>query len=367
MLLQLTVLLLFCAVVRGMELKCDLICSGNSKTRRFDLCWQCDIKNQQISEPDQVIFVAPQFNNGTIADVERVNLNYGDVSRLPIIIHKTSGKQILLTELSRTNTRALNSQFFGNSGNNLKHFEIFGCDYLIVEAFAFKNCSNLEHLRLIANELTSIPPDAFRGLHKLISLHFSSNRLSLVVKGWFIDLDNLERLSLGGNQLVKIPDDSFESLTNLKELYLTNNKIEIITKNMFQHNEQLQKIGLSDNRINQIQSGTFAHLTQLTDLDVSKNICTNKTFINKTPEQISAALTACQPPTCVIPQIPNGSVISTNDNTTQTPGKSLETFFMVKVVCDPNFIQFHEKEIQTVNMCLKDDWKDEEWPECQRE
>ena len=298
---QLTVLLLLCAAVRAKELKCDQVfdeyCTS-PETQQKVPCLICDIKNQQISQSDAVIFM-----NHT-ADVGVVFFTGGNITKMPSFSQKTKNNEISGVRLSGTNTRVLNAHFFGDAGENLTYFRSEENYNLFVEAFAFQNCKNLEHIDLGENHNSNIAPDAFRELHKLTHLNLGSNNLSLVLNDWFLDLDNLEELGLYENQLAEIPENAFKSLTKLKNMLLMENKIEIITKNMFQHNKQLLKIDLRSNRISQIQSGSFAHLSQLTDLDLRGNQCVSRYFRDEKLEEIAEEITACYPTSaCVIPQI----------------------------------------------------------------
>ena len=367
--LRLAVLLTLCAAVCGKDLECNrvennLVC-WNSTTHKEVLCLRCVVENHQISANDRVISITPRHANGTVAAVAMVALSDGGVTQMPTIFDTTNYQQFVQVELWSTN-RVLNAQFFENSGKNLIYFSSWK-NKLTVMADAFQNCPILEYLRLHNNGITSIPPHTFRGRHTLIWLGLDLNELTLVLNDWFEDLGNLEVLSLNRNKLVEIPDNAFKTLTKLKKLDLFGNKIEFITRKMVKHNEQLQVIGLWENKIKQIQVGTFAHLSHLTLLDARWNNCTDSYFKDQTLEQIATALTPCYSKSCAIPQIQNGHVVSIEHETTLIPGDTLEPYNSAKVVCHPNFIQFHEKEIQPANKCLEDDWRDEDWPECYSE
>ena len=363
--LRLAVLLLVCAAVRAKEIKCNRVLNNefcsNSTTYQIP-CIVCETRYQQISESDEMIFI----NHPN--DFDAVQFTGGNITKMPNFIQKTDSKAISRVQLYKTKTQVLNSQFFGNAGENLTSFECFGNFNLSVEAFAFQNCKNLKRLDLSVKKGSSIfAPDAFRGLHKLIELNLIANGLSLVLPDWFQDLANLEVLNLDYNELTEIPDNAFKSLTKLKELELNANKFEIITKNMFKHYDQLQRIRLWSNQISQIQSGSFAHLSQLTVLHLEDNPCIDKEFINKTLDEIAEGLTACYPPTCVIPQIPNGIIFSIDDNSTQLSGELFKSSGSVKVNCNSTFTQIHDKANQTTNRCVKGNWEDQQWPTCQSE
>ena len=359
-------LLLLSGAVGDKAVKCDDLrysdVCWSSQADDFVDCWQCFISIQKIAASDKELLIHHTLANGTVVDVGHVVFSGDDFPRMPKIIQETTKQPISAVTLLEINTRVLNEEFFGNEGENLTYFVGYVGNKLSLEAFVYQSCASLEVLELGGNKISSIPPDAFVGLHKLIRLELSQNKLSLVNKEWFRDMGNLERLDLSFNELEEIPEDSLAALTKLKRLNLNSNNIEIVSRKTFQHNEQLQFIDLNLNEIKQIQVGTFAHLSQLTQLDLEFNDCIDNNFKNKTLAKIAKALTVCHHSICKIPQIRNGYVINIEDNVTQTPGALLEPFDSVKVVCDPNFIQFHEK----VYKCTKKDWMRPLWPTCER-
>ena len=369
--LRLAVWLLLSAAVSGEEVQCDDVVDfyycWNSITydHDYDYCWSCTIRNQQSTGNE--LSIAPKYSNGIAADVVFVRFFGGNFTKMPKVINKNNDKQILRVGLKGTKTRVLNAQFFANVAQNLIYFVSSWNYNLSVVALAFQNLAVLEALNLAANGFSSIPPDAFRGLNKLFRLDLYGNNLTAINENWFDDLGNLERLDLSNNQQTEVADTAFKNLHKLKRLYLHKNKIEIVTRKMFQHNKQLVKINLHNNRIKVIESGSFAHLGKLSRFNLSGNKCINKDFENSNPEETSAALTVCLPTTCVIPLIPNGYIVNTEDNFPQTVGDSSEELVRVKAVCLPSFSLFHERANQTENECQNEVWKDEKWAECHRE
>ena len=83
---------------------------------------------------------------------------------------------------------------------------------------------------------------------------------------------------------------------------------------------------------------------------------------------LSAALSGRDVPTiCLIPLIPNGYIVSAEDNALQTIGDSSEEYNPVKVVCNQSYSLFHERANQTENQCQNEVWINEKWAECHRE
>ena len=367
--LRLMLWLLLIAAVSGKEVECDEVDNynycWNSQTYLFVDCWRCTIKNQRITQ-NEVITISPKLANGTIVDVGFVKFDGGDVAKMIKVINKSKSKQILQVILKGTNTRVLNSAFFGNTAQSLKLFWSNGNNDLSVEAYAFQNCATLEVLDLDYNGITSIPPNTFFGLDKLIRLDLRSNQLSEINENSFSGLHNLELLILNQNQLEEISGASFDQLHKLKELHLHENKIEIITKRMFQNNQQLQIVDLNKNQIKIIQSGAFANLKKLTELYLNRNKCINNYFEKKSSEEISAALTACLPidsTACLIPVILNGYIVNTEDNAIQTVGDSIEDFESMQVICHPTYQMFQTKAKPTAVGCFDQKWQDQ-WPQC---
>ena len=80
----------------------------------FSDCCCCLIRDQQIAENVELLTIHLKHVNETDADVEIVDFIGGDVTKMLKVIHKTTKQQILRVQLWMTNSRMLNSQFFGD-------------------------------------------------------------------------------------------------------------------------------------------------------------------------------------------------------------------------------------------------------------
>ena len=359
-------------VVRGREMESNQVhyssdCWNEQTHQRDKDCWRCEINNQSVSAAGEVLTISGNDDNGSQVNVEVVYFIDGNITKMPKLIDKHTNQRIVEVVLFKTNTKVLNEQFFGDACEELTSFLSYCNDGLSVSSSPFKECTSLKHLGLISSNISSISPDAFIGLHQLIVLNLLANHLDEIQPGWFNDLINLEILYLNGNQTHEVPHESFSNLTKLKLLDLSGNIIEVIRRKMLENNEQLTSLNLLDNQIKSIQVGTFTHLTKLTRLDLEYNNCTHLDFINETTDAIDKALTECLPTTCLIPTITNGHIISLEDNSMQTPGDNVDDFEFVKVVCEPSYFVFHEKENQRHNRCLGIAWQYQKWPECHSE
>ena len=314
--------LLLMVAVRRAQRDCDEVIyrniCWNTSTRTADNgCWLCEMLNSYMSSPE-----TKQLAGNIYYHLEMVEIYGSGVARLPELtqLFQNSKHVIQQVILIQTYTSVLNAEFFGNNCRNLKYFMSDNIYLLSVEGSAFKNCTSLENLSFNAYSIRSIPFDAFFALHRLIRLEIRDGSLTVWHPEWFQDLMNLEELDLRHNQLQEIPEEAFVRLTKLKKLNLMRNEVKTITKKMFELNSQLEVLNLEHNWIKNIQVGSFQNLQKIVKLYLWQNICTNNTFLHKTSTDIAEGLTSCYPTACIIPVIPNGFVIRTEDNSTQTPG-----------------------------------------------
>ena len=366
---HLTFLLLMVAA-RGRDEECDYARYSkfcwSSQTQNFKKnCWFCRVLNTKISKTANLT-ISGDRGNVSHADFEYVRFVGGSITKMPLVLLKKTNAEILQVTLFSTKTKVLDTQFFEHSSKSLKYFGCSKNNDLSVGYDAFRNWTSLEVLILSDNKLKDISPTAALGLSKLNRLDLETNSLGKLLPEWFFDLLSLEQLNLSDNLLANVPNDIFSTLTMLRILHLEENQIKAIRRRMFHHNKQLESLFLGDNIIKKIHVDSFNDLTKLTRLDVSNNNCVCVDFeVIDEIEEIHEDLAPCYPPTCIIPEIPNGHVVSTKDNSIQTPGDSLETLHSAKVVCNPNYFLYNET--QTEVKCLVDDWQNQEWPECHSE
>ncbi|KMQ97234.1 leucine-rich repeats and immunoglobulin-like domains protein 2 protein [Lasius niger] len=118
---------------------------------------------------------------------------------------------------------------------------------------AFEGLDTLEILTLYENKISSIEPDAFKGL----------------------DNRRLKRLNLGGNELARIPTQALNSLELLKKLELQENHISTIEEGDFEGLKALDSLGLAHNHLREVPARVFSHLTQLNSLELDGNQITH--------------------------------------------------------------------------------------------
>lgn len=137
---------------------------------------------------------------------------------------------------------------------------------------SFAHLTNLTHLRLDHNNLTTIDQFAFKNLHRLKSLNMSFNNILELNTSLFEDLHSLNFLSLGNNTLKKLPEGIFSSLLNLNTLDLS--------KNFLMNFSEIAQ--------------SVSHLTNLSKLDLCSNNLTSLSHSNMSLPQSLTALYICR-------------------------------------------------------------------------
>ncbi|XP_043915243.1 leucine-rich repeat-containing G-protein coupled receptor 4 [Protopterus annectens] len=136
---------------------------------------------------------------------------------------------------------------------------------------AFKNVPYLEELRLAGNDLAYIHPEALSGLQQLKILMLQNNQLKTVPSEALKWLNNLQSLRLDANHITIIPEDSFEGLTQLRHLWLDDNSLSDIPIRPLSNLPSLQALTLALNRITHIPNFAFANLSSLVVLHLHNN------------------------------------------------------------------------------------------------
>ncbi|CAI5455769.1 unnamed protein product [Caenorhabditis angaria] len=126
-------------------------------------------------------------------------------------------------------------------------------------------------LRLEQNQITYVPPHAFKNLAKLVRLDLSKNSISEVSDRAFEGLQSLNSLVLYGNNITELPIDALRGLGNLQLLLLNANQLQCIRSGTFDHVPKLNLLSLYDNQIRSISEKTFKNLTRLSTIHLAKN------------------------------------------------------------------------------------------------
>jgi len=181
----------------------------------------------------------------------------------------------------------------------------------------FIDCTKLQQLILIKDQIPSLPVDFFLGLDnikfidlsfnllknedldminqnfmKLTKLYLSGNRFTFIYETLFLFMGNLRVLKLDSNKITQIGEHAFVNLRNLEELHLQfngisdtsflndlvkltylnleENRIKMISGNF---PKKLQYIDMSFNQIESIELSVIREMKNLNDLVLIKNAC----------------------------------------------------------------------------------------------
>lgn len=119
-----------------------------------------------------------------------------------------------------------------------------------IAPISFAGLTNLEHLDLYKNELSSLESYAFKDLKNLKLLKLNGNKFNKIPFHALVNLQNLEMLKLSGNNLKNIP--VFPSFNSLEDLRLNHANIETIVKNAFSALTKLKNLDLTGNKIQKV-------------------------------------------------------------------------------------------------------------------
>lgn len=144
---------------------------------------------------------------------------------------------------------------------------------------------SLDEIKLIDNQLTTIPSGLLSGMENLTTIHLSKNKLTTEgITGAFKGLKSLMLLDLSENKLKKLPAGVPASLLML---YADNNDIESIPGGYLAKLPELQYLRLSHNKLADagIPAGVF-NITSLLELDLSFNKLQSIPEVNEALEHL---------------------------------------------------------------------------------
>lgn len=140
---------------------------------------------------------------------------------------------------------------------------------------AFRGLHGLLELQLSGNRLSSIGLETFQPLAQLRKLNLSQNALDALRPNVFGAVQNfvlhLQQLDLSGNRIRLLFDNQFRVLARLQMLDVSRNSIASLSPAHFVGLGSLRKLYLQYNAILEIKPATFAALQNLDTLDLSYN------------------------------------------------------------------------------------------------
>ena len=140
-----------------------------------------------------------------------------------------------------------------------------------VEPKWFNGLQNLILINLSNNRIKSISPHALANLPDLKFINLKNNYLSgCLDQTPFLPLkQTLVRINFSYNRLICLPE--FDMFEKLRYLDISNNKIEIIKKNTFLNLNKLYILNLNHNRLYKIHTEAFSKLKDLFYLKLENN------------------------------------------------------------------------------------------------
>ncbi|XP_019646389.1 PREDICTED: SLIT and NTRK-like protein 4 [Branchiostoma belcheri] len=112
--------------------------------------------------------------------------------------------------------------------------------------------TNITHLYLSHNSITTLSQSDFSRYSSLAELHLDHNQISVINSGAFYIMSTVTYLTLNNNQLTSLRSGMFVGLESLWFLTLSNNHINSISAGALENLRALQYIGLSHNNISTI-------------------------------------------------------------------------------------------------------------------
>ncbi|ELW67799.1 Hydroxyacylglutathione hydrolase, mitochondrial [Tupaia chinensis] len=144
---------------------------------------------------------------------------------------------------------------------------------------AFRNLSGLDFLNLQGSRLGGLAPQALLGLQLLHHLHLERNQLRSLAAGTFAHTPGLASLSLNNNLLGRVEEGLFQGLGQLWDLNLGWNSLVVLPDTAFQGLAELRELGLgkleylllSRNQLAELPADALRPLQRAFWLDVSHN------------------------------------------------------------------------------------------------
>lgn len=174
--------------------------------------------------------------------------------------------------LARNRIQNLPPRPFANyeSRDFLSKIDLSGNQLLTVDPTVFTGLRNLEEVSLEANQLTVVPTAAFtEQRQRLKNLNLGLNRISNVPPG-SLDFPNLESLSLEFDGITTLVPEVFRGVPKLLYLYITGNKFPRWDPEMFRYIGALRILGIGETPIKQIPNNAFQYIPSLMRLEMSE-------------------------------------------------------------------------------------------------
>lgn len=135
-----------------------------------------------------------------------------------------------------------------------------------VEPGSLTSMPHLQQLWLNGNRLRSVPHPLPPSVQRLF---MDLNDVQELSEDDFPDSSQLNTLSVMGNNISSLPPGAFRCLSVLRHLDLSGNRITHLRRNLFLGNPRLQLLQLSKNALDRLESGCFHGLRELHTLSMA--------------------------------------------------------------------------------------------------
>ncbi|XP_049795168.1 leucine-rich repeat and immunoglobulin-like domain containing-NOGO receptor-interacting protein 4 [Schistocerca nitens] len=228
--------------VLGAALALSLLAADSAAAAICPSKCQCDDETLEASCTDANLEVVPiQLN----PDVKRINLQGNRIS---------------------------NVHFTLDLYSNLRHLDLSRNRISSLGTLNFKLQTKLVTLNFSRNDITSLSKDTFNGLKSVQVLDLSYNQLSSLEGAALAELGDLRALNLTGNRVSAVGERALERLPQLRELLLDDNQLLDVPAAALRRLPALQRLGLADNLIEAVAEGALPALRDLRALTLRRNV-----------------------------------------------------------------------------------------------
>ncbi|XP_020805317.1 uncharacterized protein LOC110181779 [Drosophila serrata] len=139
------------------------------------------------------------------------------------------------------------------------------------EEFVLAGLPNVHKVFLRNCTIQEVHREAFKGLHILIELDMSGNRIRELHPGTFSGLEKLRNVILNNNEIEVLPNHLFVNLSFLSRIEFRNNRLRQVQLHVFAGTVALTAISLEQNRLTHLHKDTFKDLQKLMHLSLQGN------------------------------------------------------------------------------------------------
>ncbi|XP_017011089.2 leucine-rich repeat-containing protein 24 [Drosophila takahashii] len=139
------------------------------------------------------------------------------------------------------------------------------------EEFLLAGLPNVHKVYLRNCTIQEVHREAFKGLHILIELDMSGNRIRELHPGTFAGLEKLRNVIINNNEIEVLPNHLFVNLSYLSRIEFRNNRLRQVQLHVFAGTVALSAISLEQNRLAHLHRETFRDLQKLMHLSLQGN------------------------------------------------------------------------------------------------